>query len=412
MLGRYEKLDEYTTLELQEEYRFLNSVGRLNLLKKLNKREDGIPYAIAKMVISDESDFIRSWAAKYGDSDFETRDLFDKFHEDKNPHVRASCFENPGLYLGQKTLKKAFDNASHLERLAMMRNGVLDSSVVDEIFDREKEELEITIQERKELVIAFLSNDKFAHHHFKESYWDSDTFFKEYLDGGGFAESIKYDYTNPLWEYSLTWDDHPKIQELIYAHINANDETRANVYQKTKESNTRWVILNNCNPEHEKTLQLGRNDADKDCVQKAYSKSYFNSGEWDKLIEDSREEVFKGLCENEFIPAELLSMVNDGEFAPYWAIKSIRLNELNKTIPSNDPNVLFDQVFTPHGVFLEDKIDFIGKQLATSHVEDPDEPTKNNVFNMIKKLNTTVENRFRSLLIWIILINVVVLALH
>ena len=93
MLGRYEKLDEYTTLELQEEYRFWDPVDRLNFLKKLNKREDGIPYAIAKMVINDESDFIRSWTAKNGDGDFE----FDKFLEDKNPLVRASCFENPIL---------------------------------------------------------------------------------------------------------------------------------------------------------------------------------------------------------------------------------------------------------------------------------------------------------------------------
>jgi hypothetical protein len=53
-----------------------------------------------------------------------------------------------------------FHEATHLERLALMRNPELwcGNKLIQRIFDYENQELGLTLEERKELIGAFLAN--------------------------------------------------------------------------------------------------------------------------------------------------------------------------------------------------------------------------------------------------------------
>jgi hypothetical protein len=70
--------------------------------------------------------------------------------------------ENPTSFkfiMDHAEWQEAFRNATHLERLALVRNPKVGEKLIEQIFDHEDQELGISLEVRGELVKAFLTND-------------------------------------------------------------------------------------------------------------------------------------------------------------------------------------------------------------------------------------------------------------
>lgn len=118
--------------------------------------------------------------------------------------------------------------------------------LIEPIFDPEDTELGIGINERSELVKAYLTN----------------------------AESIRRSFQlSKLWELISKWPIFPgSPQALVYLFFEASDGTKAKVYQGCNEPVFRQCILKNSTERDIDTLRLGMKDADEHCREIALSK--------------------------------------------------------------------------------------------------------------------------------------------
>jgi hypothetical protein len=178
-LHRYDVLDAYTLEELRRKYTRANAKGRVSLLKELyeQKQDNPIAFEIARMAVEDENVEIREWIAVHGRFldyrqtrnegrkdcvEFPEQNLEDRLKNDPEPFVRACLRENPTVFSGTGDFYwlPYFQQANHLERLALMRNPEVWSGkdLIKRIFDHENDELGISIEERKELIADFLTN--------------------------------------------------------------------------------------------------------------------------------------------------------------------------------------------------------------------------------------------------------------
>ncbi len=178
-LYRYDVWDAYTLEELRRKYTRADAKGRVSLLKELYSDSKGglIPFEIARLAVEDENVEIREWIALHGrfldysqsrnerrnDSiEFPERNLEDRLKNDPEPFVRACLRENPTAFSGTGDFywMPYFQQANHLERLALMRNPEVwcGNDLIKRIFDHENHELGISLEERKELIAAFLTN--------------------------------------------------------------------------------------------------------------------------------------------------------------------------------------------------------------------------------------------------------------
>jgi len=189
MRARYTAIDAYTLEELRRKYQASDTRGRIRLLRSLYHRGDewseaGVPFEIAEMAVTDPSPEVRQWMARHGkdlnyselgerfEVRFPERDLSGRLLDDPDPFIRACAYENPRI----PPKHESFARASHLERLAQMRNPQIygsdlfkedfpnfpgpyfESELLEKILDCENTELGLTMKEREELLWAFLSN--------------------------------------------------------------------------------------------------------------------------------------------------------------------------------------------------------------------------------------------------------------
>lgn len=119
--------------------------------------------------------------------------------------------------------------------------------LIEHIFDPEDTELGIGINERSELVKAYLTN----------------------------AESVRRSsQLSKLWEIISKWPIFPGCpQALVYLFLGASDETKAKVYQACDDPVFRQCILKNSTERDIETLKLGMKDADERCREIALSKN-------------------------------------------------------------------------------------------------------------------------------------------
>ena len=132
-----------------------------------------LPYEIALLAIEDQDVEVRQWVARHAELDyrgkrhvneqtnewvyeFPDKNLADRLKKIPDPFVRASLRENEKVYLG----KEAFQQANHLERLAFVRNPNVSNDLIEKIFDPEDKELGINLEQRKELLLAYLTNSQ------------------------------------------------------------------------------------------------------------------------------------------------------------------------------------------------------------------------------------------------------------
>lgn len=279
-LSRYSVTDEYVLEELRREYQMADAKGRIRLLKRLYKSGITPPFEVMLSAVEDPNVEVRQWIARNGKSldrrgfrlvndelvpEPPERNLIERLKNDPDPFVRACLLENPHASDGDEAWwMERFREATHLERLALVRNPEVHralsfrGSLLEMIFDPEDKELGINLEERTELARAFLTNEK-ALAQIAVPLMDPS------------AEALAHRFSRTIWNLALNWPadgigaPRDKIPWLVYEHVPARDEIKAEIYQKIDEPVLRRVILESCTRLAEKTLKLGIKDDDDTC---------------------------------------------------------------------------------------------------------------------------------------------------
>ena len=268
-LSRHGIIDSYTLEELRREYQNTDAKGRISLLKKLYGEGQIPPYEIARLAVEDQDVQVRQWIAKngewldYRDSQYvdkqlvykyPDRNLKDRLKNDPDPFVRACLRENPAAFRSWDAAEwyAHFWEATHLERLALVRNPEVHEDLIECIFDHEATELGIDLQQREQLVLAFLSNEEAIRNSYRQEY-----------------KGLGTERFSKLWRLASKWPESVSVQYAVYRYLGAKDETKAEIYQACDKPLLRQTILENCNGNNTKTIMLGRKDSDEQCRETA-----------------------------------------------------------------------------------------------------------------------------------------------
>ena len=182
---RYSFPDPYITEELRKQYNSASSERRLRLLAKLNKEK--IPYGVAVLAVQDPDARVRAWFAKNAvvlryepkEQGGECHDFEATLASDNDPYVNACLYENPMGPGGVQNFDQAmrvFGDAKPLSRLALVRNCNVSLELIEQIFRFDEPKLGISLNERSELVRAFLTNHKVIAQSHKDSFDFADGF--------------------------------------------------------------------------------------------------------------------------------------------------------------------------------------------------------------------------------------------
>jgi hypothetical protein len=304
-LTRYDAIDAYTLEELSREYEAADVRGRIHLLRRIQKilKSGCIPYEIAVLAVGDRHVQVRAWIARHGEIlDYRESKLVDgkltythpernfeeRLKNDPDPFVRASLHENPILSpLAWTDFGEWFQRASHLERLALVRNPKADERFIENIFDNEDKELALSMDERKELILAYLTNEDMV---FKAKLRTREIPIDEYL----ILSAVDADnHFSRLWELASKWPGESGIPHAVYSFVNAPDSTKAKVYQGCEKPFFRRTILYGCTHRDKETLKLGVADADAECREVAAQ--VMKGDERESPEEKFREEVHNEL---------------------------------------------------------------------------------------------------------------------
>jgi hypothetical protein len=170
-LGRYTFSDAYILEELRRAYQAADTQGRIRLLQQLYRDGQRAPFEVAQLAVEDPDVEVHQWIARHGNyldyresrDEHTDRNLEDRLKNDPDPFVRACLRENPTAFHGWGTTDwiEVFRGATHLERLALMRNPEAEKAhaLIEKLFDYEDQELSINLEARKELILAFLTNN-------------------------------------------------------------------------------------------------------------------------------------------------------------------------------------------------------------------------------------------------------------
>lgn len=322
--------DGYTLAQLRRQYEMSDSKERIGLLKDLYDQDKGLPYDIELMAVEDPNVQVRQWVARHGSNLKYTSHfhrvgevwvhekieptLYERLKNDDDLLVRACLRENEHITLYHP--EDEFSDSTHLERLALMRNSEmwLAERLLKKIFDHADKELGISVQEREELILAFLSNDSVLN-----ELRDKADLSSERSDGvfiSSFDKHSTETFLGDLWTLAAKWPTNKlpaPVPQLVYQHLAASDKVKSSIYQQCPESILRRAILESCGKQDLNTIKLGLKDSDEDCRSTARRKvSDFQLYELsDRVEEEAEPNKLKRLAnrlkkwreENELLPA-------------------------------------------------------------------------------------------------------------
>lgn len=331
-------IDEYTVSKLTAEYEASGGPERLHLLKSFCVQDSldpalsgwGAypPFEIVKLAVEDPHLPVRIWIARhlsqldYSDEEHPDRNLADKIQEDPDPTVRAGLLENPAMIKwGEEgaSSERLFKQASHFERLALLRNPGIGLDFLLKIFNHEDDSLQIEIKERAELVRAYLTNlrsikkfsDNFTHAY---DYGDSEV---------KLAKEKTVEQFSQLWLLISKWpDQYVLLKCLLYRLFPASDTVKAEVLHGIPDSRTEKdphysfsayaAILDDCDSIEELPMKAGIKHADPRCRIEAYSKIKYYGFEEDVVsnaLKGKDPAALAGLARNKNLSLEELEQV-------------------------------------------------------------------------------------------------------
>lgn len=355
-LSRYDVPDAYILEELKRDYQSSDVRGRIRLLKKLRFP----PYEIARMAVEDPHAEVRQWIARNGEKlDYDESNLGERLKNDPDPFVRACLRENPHIFFGVlpplSDWKSYFDEATHLERLALVRNRQIYLPLIEKIFDPDVQELGISMEEREQLGLAYLTNTEALSMNRRdlESY-------------DGFTWHAADKHFTQLWKLASKWPSKSPIPYAVYRYVWADDKTKAETYKNCEEALLRGAILENSDGSDTQTMNLGMKDEfDVNRFVACGKAKHINPETVESLLQSKDTMALGGLANNRSLSIEQLKKVgkklseldDDG-----WADALRTRRELEESRVPEDPEALFGWEGR-EGDYTEDKIDFIGKRL-------------------------------------------------
>ncbi len=368
--SRYSAIDEYTLQELIRQYSAATPPERIAIMATLYDAGVMPPYEVALRAVTDESALVRRWMARnsryldYRDSvdGIDSSDDLQRFNlllpllNDSDDFVRASLYENRYIFsdVSVDEWHEMFSDASHLERLAMVRNprthGAL--GLLEALFEPESTHLGLSLAQREQIVSALLvSRQALTEHHrngadLPPEPWDAHLF-------------------SHLWRLISKWPAESRVRKNIHLYIGTTIKTKAGIYRQCKQATFRADILRNLDPDDSDTLELGMKDHDNLCRFLAFSKiSRLNQARLEALLDTEDVYAMLGLAENETLSVSQLEEVKDRLFGlgaheqARWASETI--DRIKRRQPPQDPAQLFSRTDEPDR-FLVDKINTLGK---------------------------------------------------
>lgn len=370
--SRYSVVDEYVLEELIREYTASTPRERIEILDVLYNAGVMPPFELALRAATDDAPLVRHWIARngryldYRDSveNIETLNDPDRFNllhmlrSDRDDFVRASLYENRYVFadLSVDEWHEMFFSASHMERLAMVRNPRTHGAVglLEALFDPESPQLGLSLPEREQIVSALLLGRQALTEHHRHGAelppepWDAHLF-------------------SHLWRLISKWPAESKVRKNIYLYIGTTIKTKAGIYRQCRQATFRADILRNVDSDDSDTLELGMKDDDNLCRFLAYSKVRNpNQSRLETLLETEDIYALLGLAENENLSIYQLEEVKDRLFAlgaheqARWASETIEKMK-RRSIPS-EPDQLFSRQDTDPE-FLVEKINALGKMV-------------------------------------------------
>ena len=181
-LSRHAFSDAYAVAELYADYQSRDPQARIQLLQEFYQADQFPPMEIAVLAVKDTSIEVRRWIARNGKyldyrhagfvherSDTAEQliqladqmsdkskplpilNLADWLKNDAEPLVSAALRENPSVFTmwaSSERWEEFFKEASHMERLGLVRNPAVRTTLIKKIFDFEDHDLGIDREQR------------------------------------------------------------------------------------------------------------------------------------------------------------------------------------------------------------------------------------------------------------------------
>lgn len=316
-LSRYAVIDVYTLEELRRQYLSSDVLGRIQFLAQFRKAGDdprsgtqALPFDIVFMAAQDDNVEVRQWIARNGCFDMQNSlqkllqgvpdpidAIVSHLKSDPDPFVRACLYENQALF-GRSDVEGAFGDATHLERLALVRNPAIvgAAKLMQKLFDSENTELVIDVNQRRELALAFISN--------------SEAQRESRCNGGLFDESS--DHWSTIWRLAAKWPPGSGVAHYVFENIFTDDSTKEEIYRQCEDASLRATILEGCSSTE--ILNLGMKDPDGYCRSTAFSKipRWFYSldtASFEAKLSSDDKDAFSGMARNESLPVAVLEKI-------------------------------------------------------------------------------------------------------
>lgn len=296
-LPRYRYPDAYTIQELLSRYTGADSEGRIRLLHRLYRDELTPPIEVALLAVGDENAEVRRWFARHARlyKDQGSRSLLRRMQGDADPFVRACLRENPTVVSTFDFIndwREIFQRATHLERLALVRNPKLIEALVERLVDPEDKELELEDHPRQELVLALLTNAGYLGRQ------------KQRLAQAATRDDAAAHLTR-LWDLAARWPAETEVTINVFQYLDAPDATRKRHYQASREAVVRRAIVESCDEDDADTLLWATTDRVNVCRRGAWARIRRPPSDLLQaaLASDDRE-ALEGLAENPHLPAE------------------------------------------------------------------------------------------------------------
>ena len=389
-LSRYAIIDAYILEELRREYQNSDAKGRIRLLKKLYAGNHVPPYEIAVLAAENPHVEVRQWIARNGKHldyreshlvaipgqeelydtvfEFPDRDLRDRLKNDSDPFVRACLRENPSFAPSMEEFQKA----SHLERLALVRNLRVTPDLVEKIYDPDDKELGINLDARRELILAFLSNKEFLASIEKGAKragylgrdWDDEQSY-DYSP----ADERAYDLLTSVWRLAAKW---PKGHEVVpiqtFSTVPVGDDVMCEVFKNTEVDTLReWIVNGVAREDNTELFRLALTDKDDFVRQVALSRiKGLTNQEIREVLVKSPSGDLRWFAQNSSLSEEVLKELREKLDADGVRQVDLTLEELQDKREERevltDDTLLFG--WEGKGKYDSEKIHAIGRRLV------------------------------------------------
>ncbi len=332
-IERYQVQDGLTLREVIRILKAGNTEVKIDLIKKLAPH-DAIPLELAKIITSDSEPEIRRTLASYAHSMYywplnhsigqkPEFDIAEVLRKDEDELVRCALYENPSFAFGVKD----FSAASHIERLALVRNPEIIPHIIVKIYEPDDKDFNLADKERLELVQAYCTNRVKTDESKRDSFdFEFNEMFDDVLNQKLLGWPSKVNFYDNLWDAAFKWlGVNPEITRLTVRSFGASGKKVLEVYEKLKDkkyAQVRRAVFENKIIQDElrkegysELKKKGLEDEDTwiRYISAATSRAIQKSNV-DELIQKGDQWTFRGLLFNRHLTLDSMRLLNSTSY--------------------------------------------------------------------------------------------------